>query len=55
MVIAASPAFAVADMLEGFDPAVSGVLRQIPYSSMTVICFGYERERIAHRWTVSAT
>ena len=48
LVIAASPAFSVADMLEGLDPAVSGVLRQIPYASMTVICFGYERERIAH-------
>jgi oxygen-dependent protoporphyrinogen oxidase len=48
LVIAASPAFAVADMLESLAPGVSGVLRQIPYSSMTVICFGYERERIAH-------
>jgi oxygen-dependent protoporphyrinogen oxidase len=48
LVIAASPAFSVADMLEGFDPKVAGVLRQIPYASMTVICFGYERERIAH-------
>ena len=48
LVIAASPAFAVADMLEGLDPAVSGVLRQIPYASMTVVCFGYERDRIAH-------
>jgi oxygen-dependent protoporphyrinogen oxidase len=48
LVIAASPAFAVADMLAGLDADISGVLRQIPYSSMTVICFGYERERIAH-------
>jgi len=48
LVIAASPAFAVAGMLEGLDKGISGVLRQIPYSSMTVICFGYERERIAH-------
>jgi len=48
LVIAASPAFAVADMLERLDAGVSAVLRQIPYSSMTVICFGYERERIAH-------
>ena len=48
LVIAASPAFAVADILDGFDAEISGVLRQIPYASMTVICFGYERERIAH-------
>jgi oxygen-dependent protoporphyrinogen oxidase len=48
LVIAASPAFAVADMLDGLAPGISGVLRQIPYSSMTVICFGYERDRITH-------
>ena len=48
LVIAASPAFAVADMLMGLDAGISGVLRQIPYSSMTVICFGYERDRVAH-------
>jgi oxygen-dependent protoporphyrinogen oxidase len=48
LVIAASPAFAVADMLDGLDTEISKVLRQIPYASMTVICFGYERERIAH-------
>jgi oxygen-dependent protoporphyrinogen oxidase len=47
-VIAASPAFAVADMLDGLDTEISKVLRQIPYASMTVVCFGYERERIAH-------
>lgn len=48
LVIVASPAFAAAEMLAGLDGAVSGVLRQIPYASMTVICFGYERDRIAH-------
>jgi oxygen-dependent protoporphyrinogen oxidase len=48
LVIAASPAFAVADMLDGFDVDISRVLRQIPYASMTVVCFGYERERIKH-------
>ena len=48
LVIGASPAFAVADMLDGFAAEISQVLRQIPYASMTVICFGYERDRIAH-------
>jgi oxygen-dependent protoporphyrinogen oxidase len=48
LVIAASPAFAVADMLEGLAVDISKVLRQIPYASMTVVCFGYERDRIAH-------
>jgi len=48
LVIAAAPAFSVAEMLQGLDAGISGILRQIPYASMTVVCFGYERERIAH-------
>jgi oxygen-dependent protoporphyrinogen oxidase len=45
-VIIASPAYAAADFLDGVDAAISGVLRQIPYASMTVACFGYEQEKI---------
>jgi len=48
MVIIASPAFAASGMLATLNPAISGILAQIPYASMTVICFGYSRERIAH-------
>ena len=48
LVISAAPAFAAADMLMQLDSSISTVLRQIPYASMTVICFGYERDRIAH-------
>ena len=48
LVIAASPAFSVAGMLDTLDPSLSAVLRQIPYASMTVVCFGYPRDRIAH-------
>jgi len=47
-VICASPAFAAAGMLDTLDTELSAILRQIPYASMTVICFGYERDRIAH-------
>jgi oxygen-dependent protoporphyrinogen oxidase len=47
-VIVASPAFAAADMIYYCDNALSALLRQIPYASMTVVCFGYERDRIAH-------
>jgi oxygen-dependent protoporphyrinogen oxidase len=46
--IVASPAFAAADMLAVLDGGISGVLRQIPYASMTVICFGYARKQIKH-------
>ncbi|GFE62273.1 protoporphyrinogen oxidase [Geobacter sp. AOG2] len=48
VVIVAAPAFATAEMLAGLDAGISGVLRQIPYATMTVICFGYERDRVAH-------
>ncbi len=48
LVIVASPAFAAAGMLSGLDTGISAVLGQIPYASMTVICFGYERNRIVH-------
>jgi oxygen-dependent protoporphyrinogen oxidase len=46
--IVASPAFAAAEMLVSLDGGISGVLRQIPYASMTVICFGYARKQIKH-------
>ena len=47
-VILATPAYATAALLRGVDAGLAGVLDQIPYASMTVVCFGYERERIAH-------
>ncbi len=45
-VVVASPAFAAAEMLATLDNGISGVLKQIPYASMTVVCFGYSREQI---------
>lgn len=48
VVILASPAYATATILEGAVPEMAAVLREIPYASMTVVCFGYERERITH-------
>ncbi|MFZ2949844.1 MAG: protoporphyrinogen oxidase, partial [Desulfuromonadaceae bacterium] len=45
-VIVASPAFAVAEMLARLDGGISGILQQIPYASMTVVCFGYDRAQI---------
>ncbi|HEX9080066.1 MAG TPA: protoporphyrinogen oxidase [Desulfuromonadaceae bacterium] len=48
IVIVAAPAYATAGMLDSLDPPMSSLLRQIPYAAMTVVCFGYERERIGH-------
>ena len=47
LVIVASPAFAAAEMLADLDGAIAGTLQQIPYASMTVICFGYDRDQIS--------
>ncbi len=46
MVVTAAPAYAVASMLDGLNDKSSAILRQIPYATMNVICFGYQRERI---------
>jgi len=47
-VILATPAYASAGFLEGVDQGISSVLRQIPYATMTVVCFGYEQEQIKY-------
>jgi oxygen-dependent protoporphyrinogen oxidase len=46
LVIVASPAYAAAAMTREMAPGVAGLLDGIPYATMTVVCFGYERERI---------
>jgi oxygen-dependent protoporphyrinogen oxidase len=48
LVILAAPAYAAAGMLAPLDPAMADLLEQIPYASLSVICCGYERERISH-------
>lgn len=48
IVVTASPAYAVAAMLDGGDDASADILRRIPYATMNVICFGYQQERIHH-------
>ena len=47
-VILATPAYVSADFLREAAPEVSSVLGQIPYSTMTVACFGYEKEQIKY-------
>lgn len=46
MVVTAAPAYAVADMLNKLNDKTASILRQIPYATMNVICFGYQQERI---------
>jgi len=47
LTIIAAPAHATAGMLAPLAPGISALLAEIPYSSMTVVCFGYERDRIS--------
>ena len=47
IVVSAAPAHALAGMVEGLDGGMSAILREIPYAPMNVVCFGYERDRIA--------
>ena len=47
-VILAAPAYASAEMVRELDTYMDHALLEIPYSSMTVICFGYERKKIEH-------
>lgn len=48
LVVVAAPSYAAAGMLAELDPGIAAVLAEIPYASMTVACFGYERERLGH-------
>ncbi|MCM2359687.1 MAG: protoporphyrinogen oxidase [Geobacteraceae bacterium] len=47
-VILATPAYASAEMVRELDTYLNHALLEIPYSSMTVVCFGYERNWIKH-------
>ena len=44
--ILAAPAHAQARMLQAFDPALSGLLEEIPYPALSICCFGYRRQQV---------
>lgn len=46
LVIAAIPAYALAGLVAGFEPAMAELLRGIPYAPMQVSCFGYRQESL---------
>ncbi len=48
IVVIAAPAYAASAILTTLDPAISSILDKIPYASMTVVSFGYERRRVNH-------
>ncbi len=48
LVVVAAPSFAAARMLRSVKNTIADMLEDIPYASMTIACFGYEKERIGH-------
>lgn len=47
LVIAAAPACETAGMMRQLDRGIAEILHEIKYASMTVVCFGYEKDKIA--------
>jgi len=49
ILIIASPAYAASEMLKSFDRQLATVISEISYPSVSVVCFGYKKERLAHK------
>ncbi len=48
IVVLASPAYASAAILKDFDKGLSKVLSEITYPHVSVVCFGYSKEKVSH-------
>ncbi|MBI5407737.1 MAG: protoporphyrinogen oxidase [Nitrospirae bacterium] len=48
VVILAAPAYASAEILKDFDGELSKTLSDIPYPHVSVVCFGYKKEKVGH-------
>ena len=48
LVISAAPAYAAAAMLESVDATLVDTLRQIPYSTLSVVCCGFQTAGLGH-------
>ena len=48
VVVAAVPAYHLAKMIGEMSVVLADILKAILYAPMNVVCFGYEREKIAH-------
>lgn len=46
VLILAAPAHAQARMLQAMDPALAGLLGEIPYPALSVCCFGYRKQQV---------
>ena len=48
LVVLATPAYASAELVRELDTYMNHALKEIPYASMTVACFGYERDKVRY-------
>lgn len=48
LVVSAAPAYAAASMLDGVDTPLTETLRQIPYSTLNVVCCGFKTAGLGH-------
>ncbi len=46
LVVSAAPAWALAELTAPLDQALAGLLQDIPYAPMNVVCFGFQRGKI---------
>jgi len=49
IVVLASPAIVSSEILKDLDSGISGILSGIPYPPLSVVCFGYKREKVRHQ------
>jgi oxygen-dependent protoporphyrinogen oxidase len=45
-VVIASPAYSASEILKGLDARLANIVSGIPYPSLSVVCFGYRRDKI---------
>lgn len=45
----AAPAYNIAEMFKTFDKPLASVLSDIPYPAVSVVCFGYRKDRIGNK------
>jgi oxygen-dependent protoporphyrinogen oxidase len=44
--VIAAPAYAASGMLRNIDARLSNIISEIPYPSLSVVCFGYKKEKV---------
>ncbi|HDO25710.1 MAG TPA: protoporphyrinogen oxidase, partial [Nitrospirae bacterium] len=48
IVVLALPAYATSGILKDFDARLSKALLEIPYPPVSIVCFGYKKEKVQH-------